>query len=59
MNSDEHAETWLRFLLHTTTVHGRADTFVDAYRQSPAVLDALLKKLGIRTAAELVQRIAA
>ena len=52
------AETWLRFLSHTATVHGRADTFVDAYRQSPEVLDALLKLAGIRTAAELVRRIA-
>ena len=58
MTTDEHAETWLRMLSHMTTEHGRADTFIDAYRQSPEVLDALLKLAGIRTAAELVRRIA-
>ena len=58
MTTDEHAETWLRMLSHMVTVHGRADTFVDAYRQSPEVLDALLKLAGIRTAAELVRKIA-
>lgn len=52
------ADDWLRFLSHVTTVHGRADTFVDAYRQSPDVLTALLKLAGISTAADLVRKLA-
>lgn len=58
MTADEHAETWLRMLSHMTTEHGRCTVFIDAYRQSPEVLDALLKLAGIRTAAELMRRIA-